>query len=77
VQQDSSLTRNALSWLRHERESLAVPAFEWTCPWVTPGLAVRNLLGLGEARVAYSTQSPQRDAEIAEKVFDGPAGLVC
>jgi hypothetical protein len=40
-------------------------------------LAVRNLLGLGEARVAYSTQSPQRDAELTEKVFDGPAGLVC
>jgi hypothetical protein len=36
-----------------------------------------KLVGPGEARVAYSTQRSQRDAEAAEKVFDGPAGLVC
>ena len=34
---------------------------------------MRHLSGRGEARVAYSTQ---RDAENAEKGFDGPAGLV-
>jgi hypothetical protein len=33
-------------------------------------------LCLGEARVAYLTQSSQRDAELAEKGFDGPAGLL-
>jgi hypothetical protein len=37
---------------------------------------VRNLLGRGEARVAYSTQRSQRDAENTEKGFDGPAGRV-